>query len=297
MGVIWTARRGQAVASEEGGSHGTDQSVSWAAQAWAVEQHPGSGVRKSVLLALAYCANHETNLCNPRVATLCGMTDYSDRAVRDALALLETEGYIGRVRERHDDGTYGHYHYSFPALTPAASPADGTDPDQRRLPPVAPPASPAGQELEVDLEPEPLPSEASTAQDGLFVVQDASEGRPLSINGGTNGAVAEVYAYWCEQRGKTRSNYRAISPKRKDIIGKRLKEFTVDDLRHAIDGVGCDPWPDRKQHDDLTIIFRSQEQVDKFLELWRNRPKPRAPADDLFARNVGKTKLGRRKQP
>lgn len=292
VGVICTAppRPLPGRALEEGGSNGTDRTVSWAAQAWAVEQHPGSGVRKAVLLALAYCANHETNLCFPKIETLCSMTDFRPTAVKDALAGLEAEGYIGRERERREDGTLGVNHYSFPALGPRDD--SGGLGHQGRETAVAPGPRDGPQEPEEDLEPNHLPSEASQLQVELFVVDNASEGPP-SINGGSNGAVSEVYAHWRSERGKTRSNYDAMSPKRKAVIEARLKEFTVDDLRHAIDGVGCDPWPDRKLHDDLLIIFRNHEQVDKFLELWRNRRKERAPADDLIARNMGKARLRR----
>jgi hypothetical protein len=295
VGVIWTARRGAARHRRKEGQHGTGQLMSWAAQAWAVEQHPGSGVRKAVLQALAYCANHETNLCNPRIETLCEMTDFRDRSVRDALASLEEDGYIGRVRMRHEDGTYGQYHYSFPALTPAASPADGNHPDQRRLPPVAPPASPAGQEPEVDLEPNPLRSEPSVVQDGLFVVDNGSDPHSPVQNSNNEDAVLEVFAYWREQRDKTHPNFR-LTPRRRKVIADRLKHYTIQQLRHAIDGVGYDPWPDRARHDDLVVIFRNPEQVDRFLTFWRTRPKQRAPADDLIARNMPHSKLGRRRQ-
>lgn len=76
-----------------------------------------------------------------------------------------------------------------------------------------------------------------------------------------------VYAHWRSARDKTRATYDKISPARSQKIKMRLGEFSVDDLCKAIDGVAFDPWPERRLHDDLTIILRSREQVEKFLDI------------------------------
>lgn len=79
--------------------------------------------------------------------------------------------------------------------------------------------------------------------------------------------VARIYAHWRSARGKTHARYNTISPKRLAKIKTRLKEFTEDDLIRAIDGVAKDPWPERCHNDDLELIFRSRDQVEKFLDL------------------------------
>ncbi len=79
--------------------------------------------------------------------------------------------------------------------------------------------------------------------------------------------VQTIYDHWRAKRGRTRSSYDTISPARRVKIQARLKEFSAADLMLAIDGVAKDPWPDRGQHDDLTVIFRSQEQTERFLEM------------------------------
>lgn len=84
---------------------------------------------------------------------------------------------------------------------------------------------------------------------------------------GLPAEVRRVYDYWREKRGKTRSNYERISDGRRKKIQARLREFTADDLCRAIDGIALDPWEGRALQDDLTVVFRSTEQVDKFLEL------------------------------
>lgn len=83
----------------------------------------------------------------------------------------------------------------------------------------------------------------------------------------SGASVKRVYDHWRQARGKTRSNYQTISPARRQKIQARLREFSEADLLAAIDAVARDPWPDRGLHDDLTVIFRSREQVERFLEL------------------------------
>jgi DNA-binding Lrp family transcriptional regulator len=87
--------------------------------------------------------------------------------------------------------------------------------------------------------------------------------------------VTRVYGYWRLKRGKTSKRYDEISPQRRKKIETRLREFTVDELFKALDGVCVDEdrWPDRSKYDDLTIVFRSREQVDRFIEI-ADRPEP-----------------------
>lgn len=99
-------------------------------------------------------------------------------------------------------------------------------------------------------------------------------------------SVADVYGYWRGSRGKTRSTYDQISEARRKKIATRLGEFSADDLKRAIDGVGCDPWPDRAKHDDVTIIFRSREQVEKFLDLADEGPARRGLTPQEIARRA-----------
>lgn len=85
----------------------------------------------------------------------------------------------------------------------------------------------------------------------------------------------QVYEYWRERLGKTDSRYNKIAPNRRQKIQARLREFTGLDLKRAIDGVALDPWEERPRHDDLTVIFRSQEQVERFLAIAEHPPAKR----------------------
>lgn len=96
------------------------------------------------------------------------------------------------------------------------------------------------------------------------VVQDARASDDIDRS---PSDVGRVYSTWRMERGKTRKAYDRISPNRRTKIEARLREFTADELCEAIRGVARDPWKDRPLHDDLVVIFRNREQVEKFLEL------------------------------
>jgi hypothetical protein len=58
-------------------------------------------------MALAYCANHETEQCNPKIETLCAMTCFGRTAVKESIADLEAGGYISRDRRPGFGWDYG----------------------------------------------------------------------------------------------------------------------------------------------------------------------------------------------
>ncbi len=98
-------------------------------------------------------------------------------------------------------------------------------------------------------------------------LQDQNTLVRASANGQSLDDVKTVYEHWRRERGKVSNRYRTISDARRKKIQCRLREFTVDELLLAISNVAKDPWPERAHNDDLTIILRSREQVDKFLEM------------------------------
>ncbi|MGO8449909.1 helix-turn-helix domain-containing protein [Rhizobium ruizarguesonis] len=68
--------------------------MSYDAVRWARKQRLGDPLAKNVLVALAEHHNSKTGQCNPKVATICRETDFSERAVRKALATLKQVGLI-----------------------------------------------------------------------------------------------------------------------------------------------------------------------------------------------------------
>ncbi|MGO8271792.1 helix-turn-helix domain-containing protein, partial [Rhizobium ruizarguesonis] len=61
---------------------------------WARNQRLGDPLAKNVLVSLAEHHNSKTGQCNPKVATICLETDFSERAVRKAMATLKQVGLI-----------------------------------------------------------------------------------------------------------------------------------------------------------------------------------------------------------
>lgn len=225
--------------------------------AWALETPCGSSSRKAVLVALANCHNHHTGLCCPSLNRLATETELHKATVIRALVDLEKMGLIQKVERHRQNGSNTSNEYVFP-------------PSRTVRPPLSQPATPPSRtvrppEPEVEPEVEPKPS----------LVADA-----------TSGTVQRIYDHWRTARDKTRSSYDQISASRRQKIVSRLREFSEHELIAAIDAVASDPWPDRSRHDDLTVIFRSREQVDRFLEMAQNTSTPYERASG-WLRTVG----------
>ncbi len=77
---------------------------------------------------------------------------------------------------------------------------------------------------------------------------------------------SELYDYWRVKLDKG-PRYEKPSAARIAKIRARFGDgFTPADLRRVIDAVAHDPWPDRKRHNDLTVILRSREKVEQWLD-------------------------------
>lgn len=116
---------------------------------------------------------------------------------------------------------------------------------------------------------EPKPEENGNKNRSDFDLDlegDAGTGNPTEP-----APLQDVYDHWRKQRHKTDPRYQRISPNRATKLRARLREFTPDELKQAITNVALDDWPERAKHDDLTVILRNREQVEKFLELGKRR--------------------------
>jgi hypothetical protein len=72
-----------------------------------------------------------------------------------------------------------------------------------------------------------------------------------------------------------------LTDNRRRKITARLREgYTVAELLLAVQGWRHDPWPDRRQHNDLVVLLRDGAQVEKFRDLaLKARNGTRSPAD------------------
>lgn len=75
--------------------------------------------------------------------------------------------------------------------------------------------------------------------------------------------IVAVFDYWREKCGHPNARF---DGKRFDLIKNRLKQFTADELKLAIDGAAVDSYvdPKGKRHDRLGLIFESAERVEDF---------------------------------
>lgn len=117
---------------------------------------------------------------------------------------------------------------------------------------------------------------------------------------------SNVFHHWCEVMGHTKA---VFSKERLRIIIARLKEgYSVEQLCRAIEGCARSPHhmgqspdsnPNNVRYDSLTLICRSAEKVDQFLNYYENLPplgerkqnheqttKPRTQGEQLRAVNA-----------
>lgn len=81
----------------------------------------------------------------------------------------------------------------------------------------------------------------------------------------TEVEIRTIYDYWVATTNRDSERTR-LTDKRRTVVRARLKDFSVDDCKRALDGVAKDPWEGRRDHNDLTIVFRP-ENFEKFLAL------------------------------
>lgn len=85
--------------------------------------------------------------------------------------------------------------------------------------------------------------------------------------------IIAIFDYW---REKCHHDNARFDGKRFDLIKSRLKQFTPDELRMAIDGAAVDAYVDQtgKRHDRLGLVFESAERVEDFanrFHRWQKR--------------------------
>lgn len=103
----------------------------------------------------------------------------------------------------------------------------------------------------------------------------------------TSNCVQRVFAHWKAVMGKTKRTL--LDDKRKRRIEWAVKHYGADEACKAIDGCACSPFHmgdnDKKQrYNDLTLIFRDAEKVERFIVLADAPPittKPRSKFNGL----------------
>jgi uncharacterized protein YdaU (DUF1376 family) len=67
---------------------------------------------------------------------------------------------------------------------------------------------------------------------------------------------------------------RQLTPERQRKIRSRLKRFPLNEVVEAAMGWPHDPWSDRSEHCDLTILLRSDSACEKFRDLFQSHNGP-----------------------
>ncbi len=106
-----------------------------------------------------------------------------------------------------------------------------------------------------------------------------------SVKSDDHAAELRIYELWRSLHGKTDKRYERPSSQRLSKIRARRREFSDVELDRALRASAQDDWPDRRKHNDLTVLFRSQEKVEHWLEQGVAPVGPRSAAE-RYAQNA-----------
>jgi len=82
--------------------------------------------------------------------------------------------------------------------------------------------------------------------------------------------VLEVYKYWLEELRPGRTRVPALDERRRLKVASAIADYGVPECKRAIDGCGASDFhmgrnKQRKRYDDLELIFRDQDHIERFL--------------------------------
>jgi len=81
----------------------------------------------------------------------------------------------------------------------------------------------------------------------------------------------EIFNYYCSKIKKLK----VWSDKRKKMIKKRLKRWSSEELKKSIDGIANSDWHMKEGHNSIELIFRNDEQVEKYINQYEKNDKER----------------------
>lgn len=110
----------------------------------------------------------------------------------------------------------------------------------------------------------PVPVPQDQNQELQTIVEQA---RPVA------GDVERIFDHWRISTGKSKASLNGeTGKKRRTAIQRALRDYPLEDLLDAVYGWKKDPWPDRPLHNDVTVLLRDAEHIEKFRDLWRDGP-------------------------
>lgn len=92
--------------------------------------------------------------------------------------------------------------------------------------------------------------------------------------------ICKIYEYFCSKL-QTKPK---LTSQRKSKINSRLKDFTPDQIKLAIDNLAADPWirgdnPNGKNYATIDYLFRSTEKMDEWVNKTPSKPLPKGQAN------------------
>jgi len=82
--------------------------------------------------------------------------------------------------------------------------------------------------------------------------------------------ILEVYEYWLRFMRPGRTRVPALDERRRLKVASAIADYGVDECKRAIDGCGASDFhmgrnKQGKKYDDLELIFRDQDHIERFL--------------------------------
>lgn len=100
--------------------------------------------------------------------------------------------------------------------------------------------------------------------------------------------IAAIFKVWQESTGHFKS---VLDKKRRDAIVKARKHYPDDDLLDACRGVAISPHnqgsTNGQRYDDIALVLRDSEHVEKFRDLWRGEGRAGPLAHRVLGAIVG----------
>lgn len=220
---------------------------------WVLRESPATQGRRLVLIALADTADDDGGDTYPSVETVASKARLSVRATKYALKQLRESGAIVDC----GPSKYGTRTYRIVMEGADFAPPGGAERDVEGVQST----TPGGAKSDT------IPG-ADCTQTVLKPSKEPSKE--------TGESLEDLFAYWLGKTG--RNGGTRLTPKRRAKLKARLAEpptigpTRADDIRAAIDFVAGSDWHVERGHTDLTLICRSPEQIDGYLQRAKTKP-------------------------
>jgi hypothetical protein len=130
----------------------------------------------------------------------------------------------------------------------------------------------------------PVPSRSSSSSSSSSSVKE------LSLLTTEKDQDVELFLLWQQETGRTQTQF---LPERRKLMQARRKEgYSQDDLADAIRGWVNDPWPERRDRNDLKYLLKDGAAVERFRDFHRNGPPAQPVMNMLKAKDASTRAAG-----